>query len=71
MLMPPARTAVILGALALLLFPVIRPYDVYPQTVMLLGFLLAIQAVSWNIISGYAGYISLGHSAFLGLGGYT
>ena len=24
-------------------------------------FLLAIQAVSWNIISGYAGYVSLGH----------
>ena len=26
---------------------------------------------SWNIISGYAGYISLGHSVFLGLGAYT
>ena len=38
---------------------------------LLLAFLLAIQAVSWNIISGYAGYISLGHSAFLGLGAYT
>jgi len=55
----------------LVLFPVIRPYDIYPQTVMLLAFLLAIQSVSWNIISGYAGYISLGHSAFLGLGAYT
>ena len=71
LLTSPARIAVIVGALGLLLFPVIRPYDVYPQTVMLLAFLLAIQAVSWNIISGYAGYISLGHSAFLGLGGYT
>src|SRR5918911_1305670 len=28
-------------------------------------------AVSWNIISGYAGYVSLGHSVFLGLGGYA
>ncbi len=71
LLTPRSRAAVIVGAAALLLFPVIRPYDVYPQTVMLLAFLLAIQSVSWNIISGYAGYISLGHSAFLGLGGYT
>jgi branched-chain amino acid transport system permease protein len=55
----------------LALFPVIRPYDVYPHTVLLLAFLLAIQAVSWNIISGYAGYISLGHTAFLGIGSYT
>ena len=65
------RGAVALVTLALLLYPAIRPYDIYPQTVMLLAFLLAIQAVSWNIISGYAGYISLGHSVFLGLGGYA
>ena len=25
---------------------------------------------SWIILSGYTGYISLGHSAFFGLGGY-
>ncbi len=56
---------------ALALYPVIRPYDVYRHTVLLAAFLLAIQAVSWNIISGYAGYISLGHSAFLGIGSYT
>jgi len=27
-------------------------------------------ASSWNIIGGYAGYTSLGHAAFFGLGGY-
>jgi len=57
--------------LALLVYPVVNPWQPYPQGVMLLGFLLAIQASSWNIISGYAGYISLGHSMFLGLGSYT
>jgi branched-chain amino acid transport system permease protein len=56
---------------ALVLYPVIRPYDVYEHLVMSLALLLAIQAVSWNIISGYAGYVSLGHSVFLGLGCYT
>src|SRR4029079_17704036 len=49
--------------LALLVSPVINPWQPYPQGVMLLGFLLAIQASSWNIISGYAGYISMGHSS--------
>ena len=38
---------------------------------LLLAFLLALMAVSWNIISGFAGYVSLGHSVFLGLGAYT
>jgi branched-chain amino acid transport system ATP-binding protein/branched-chain amino acid transport system permease protein len=67
----PHRWAVLVVAAVLVLYPVIRPYDIYPQTVLLLAFLLALQAVSWNIISGYAGYISLGHSVFLGLGGYA
>ncbi|MBM2614482.1 branched-chain amino acid ABC transporter ATP-binding protein/permease [Actinoplanes sp. LDG1-06] len=57
--------------LLLVLYPVVNPWQPYPQGVMLIAFLLAIQASSWNIISGYAGYISLGHSMFLGLGSYT
>jgi ABC-type branched-subunit amino acid transport system ATPase component/ABC-type branched-subunit amino acid transport system permease subunit len=65
------KTLYVAPLAALALYPVIRPYDLYPQTVLLLAFLLAIQAVSWNIISGYAGYVSLGHSVFLGIGGYT
>jgi branched-chain amino acid transport system permease protein len=50
---------------------VLQPEAAYPQTVLLMAFLLAVMAMSWNIISGFAGYISLGHSAFLGLGAYT
>ena len=60
--------AVLLG---LVVYPVINPWQPYPQGVLLMMFLLAIQATSWNIISGYAGYLSLGHSMFLGLGSYT
>ncbi|MEN3362711.1 MAG: branched-chain amino acid transport system ATP-binding protein livM [Mycobacteriales bacterium] len=56
---------------ALALFPAVRPHDTYRQTVLLMAFLLAIEASSWNIVSGYAGYVSLGHGAFLGLGAYT
>ncbi len=71
--MTPNRRRLLVAAplAALALYPVIRPYDAYQQAVLLLAFLLAIQAVSWNIISGYAGYISLGHGAFLGIGSYT
>jgi len=39
----------------------------------LLGFnvlLFAMMATSWNIMGGYTGYKSLGHSAFYGLGAY-
>ncbi|MPZ52667.1 MAG: ATP-binding cassette domain-containing protein [Acidimicrobiia bacterium] len=28
-------------------------------------------ALSWNIISGYSGYVSLGHTAFFGMGAYV
>ena len=57
--------------MVLLGYPVVFPYAIYEQGVLLLAFLLALMAVSWNIISGYAGYVSLGHSVFLGLGAYT
>ncbi|MFI6497974.1 branched-chain amino acid ABC transporter ATP-binding protein/permease [Nonomuraea typhae] len=66
------RRAVVLGCLAVLAaYPVVNPWQPYPQAVLLLAFLLAIQATGWNIISGYAGYASLGHGMFLGLGSYT
>lgn len=69
--LPRAHLAAGAVLLLLLVYPVVNPWQPYPQGVLLLAFMLAIQASSWNIISGYAGYISLGHSMFLGLGSYT
>jgi ABC-type branched-subunit amino acid transport system ATPase component/ABC-type branched-subunit amino acid transport system permease subunit len=66
---PHTLAAVALAGVAA--YPLVLPDATYYQTVMLLAFLLAIQAMSWNIISGFTGYVSLGHSAFLGLGAYT
>jgi hypothetical protein len=37
----------------------------------MVGLMYVAMASSWNIIGGYAGYISLGHSAFYGIGGYV
>ena len=65
------RLGPLLFFVVLIGFPVVFPYAIYEQGVLLLAFLLALMAVSWNIISGYAGYVSLGHSVFLGLGAYT
>jgi ABC-type branched-subunit amino acid transport system ATPase component/ABC-type branched-subunit amino acid transport system permease subunit len=69
--LPRAHLVAGVALFLLAIYPVLYPYSPYQHTVLLLAFLLGIQAVSWNIISGYAGYVSLGHSAFLGIGAYT
>ncbi len=65
------RVLVGLAGLALALYPLIARDDIYLQNVLILVFLLGIMASGWNIISGLAGYVSLGQSAFLGIGAYT
>lgn len=60
----------VLGCVILAAVPLTRP------STYLLGFLLnlymyAALAISWNILGGYAGYMSFGHAAFFGLGAYT
>lgn len=35
------------------------------------GLVLAMLGVSWNLLAGYAGQISLGHAAFFGIGAYV
>ena len=63
--------AVGLTLVALVAFPVVSPDDIYHQTVLFQIFLLSVMAGGWNIITGYTGYVSLGQSAFLGIGAYT
>ena len=61
------------AAVAILLvgvFPVLSD-DLYYQNMIILSMVFAIGAVGLNIITGYAGYISLGQGAFVGLGAYT
>lgn len=45
--------------------------DLYYQNLIIFAMVLAIMASTWNITGGFAGYVSLGHSVFLGLGAYT
>ena len=78
---PPARapakalrsplTALIAVAIVLVaVFPVLSD-DLYYQNMIILSMVFAIGAVGLNIITGYAGYVSLGQGAFIGLGAYT
>src|SRR4051812_9725307 len=61
---------VVAGWALLLLFPVLSS-DLFWQNMIILSLTFAIGAVGLNVISGYGGYVSLGQSAFLGIGAYT
>jgi ABC-type branched-subunit amino acid transport system ATPase component/ABC-type branched-subunit amino acid transport system permease subunit len=64
-------TAVVAAAILLVgVFPILSD-DLYYQNMIILSMVFAIGAVGLNIITGYAGYISLGQGAFIGLGAYT
>ena len=58
------------GAVFLVAFPFASD-DLYWQNMIILSMLFAIGAVGLNVISGWGGYISLGQSAFVGIGAYT
>lgn len=64
--------AVLLAALLLLpaARPLIGPYN-YVLHVAHVVFMWIAMASSWNIIGGYAGYVSLGHNVFYAIGGYV
>jgi ABC-type branched-subunit amino acid transport system ATPase component/ABC-type branched-subunit amino acid transport system permease subunit len=54
----------------LALYPIATD-NLYYQNMIILSTLFAIMGSSWNIISGFTGYVSLGQSVFLGIGAYT
>jgi branched-chain amino acid transport system permease protein len=58
-----AAAVVVLAAL-----PVAAP--AYVLTFLLITFMYVAMAESWNMLSGYTGYFSLGHGIFFGFGAY-
>jgi ABC-type branched-subunit amino acid transport system ATPase component/ABC-type branched-subunit amino acid transport system permease subunit len=66
----PWTALVVAAGLLLALYPVLSD-DLYYQNMLILGMVFAVGAVGLNIITGYAGYVSLGQGAFIGLGAYT
>jgi branched-chain amino acid transport system permease protein len=57
------------AAVGLYLYP--RFASTYDVTLALTVLLTVTLATSWNIISGYTGYISFGHAGFFGIGSYV
>jgi branched-chain amino acid transport system permease protein len=64
------RAAVCLLGVALLLYPLVFSGAFY-QDIGAAVLLAAISASAWNIVGGYAGQVSVGHSMFFGLGAYA
>jgi branched-chain amino acid transport system permease protein len=61
-----------LGGFGLLiaLFPLVSP-DAYTLHLAAATLIWAGLAVTWNLFSGYTGYLSVGHAAFFGIGAYA
>ncbi|MGA2892494.1 MAG: branched-chain amino acid ABC transporter permease [Xanthobacteraceae bacterium] len=64
------RAGVLLLAAGLLLYPLAFTGAFY-RDIGVTFLLAAISASAWNIVGGYAGQVSVGHSMFFGLGAYT
>ncbi|MFG3421736.1 branched-chain amino acid ABC transporter permease [Micromonospora sp. NPDC048063] len=61
--------AIVLLAVAVLAFPSLAPNPyILSAGVVVLNY--AVLSTSWNFVGGFTGYISLGHGALAGLGGY-
>jgi branched-chain amino acid transport system permease protein len=63
-----AVTGAVILLLALVLLPVVAGRNLI-QDLIFLFYMLAL-AQCWNLLAGYAGLISVGQQAFVGLGGY-
>jgi len=64
----PAVAALVLVAAALPFLPL---HSEYTLDVLFLIFLYGALASAWNIVGGFAGQVSFGHAAFLGIGAYA
>jgi branched-chain amino acid transport system permease protein len=60
----------VIGAV-IAVIPLVDPRSFNLQRLAFFVLWFAILAGAWNIVGGYAGQISFGHSAFLGMGAYT
>jgi branched-chain amino acid transport system permease protein len=71
----PPRRGLVLGAIAVAIavFAVFPLVVTDPSTTSIAIFTLVfmVAACSWNMFSGYSGYLALGHAVFFGCGGYA
>jgi len=72
-LVPAAGRRLLIAAGPIVLALVILPYVVEPYHTVLLsyGLIFAIAALGFNLLLGYTGLLSFGHSAYFGMGAYA
>jgi branched-chain amino acid transport system permease protein len=63
------KWAALAGVAVLLVLPAIL--SSYVTTIFILIFFYGFLGQAWNVVGGYAGQLSAGHAAFVGIGGYT
>src|SRR5262249_4301273 len=60
------------AAVVLVLLALLPPYiGLYQTQLLTYGLIAAIAALGFNLLLGYTGLLSFGHSAFFGIGAYT
>ena len=64
-------TALLLAVLAFVPIYALLTSDTFAMTLFTRVLILALGAVSLNLIMGYGGMMSFGHAAYLGIGGYA
>lgn len=76
--MPAARTGPSLPLLLAFAVPIVvalallpRVVDLYQTELLIYGLTFAIAALGFNLLLGYTGLLSFGHSAYFGVGAYT
>ncbi len=69
----PSAPLILAGAIPILIVLVALPrfVDVYQTQLLTYGLVFAIAALGFNLLLGYTGLLSFGHSAYFGLGAYS
>ena len=62
--------AILLALAVFALFPVVIT-DPTATSIAVFTLIFMVSTTSWNIFSGYSGYLALGHAVFFGTGGYS
>ncbi len=65
------RNLAYLGGLCLFLMVLPDQLNAYYRSFIMFTMMYVVLALSWNIISGYTGYINFGHVLFYGVGSYA
>ena len=65
------RNLAYLGAFLALLLLLPHQINLYQRSFVMFTMMYVVLALSWNIISGYTGYVSFGHVVFYGVGAYA